>query len=123
MHEDAALNGGDHTVSIAPRLRVVTNDHEPLPEEPTPHELRTAVGSLETCVHHNFKAVQQDLDDIRAQLRLVGQTAAEGLAAANRTESIVQDIVRIVDELAKRLYRSELPTQPELPRSEDLNAG
>lgn len=100
MHEES-LNGTIH--AVAPKLRIVTKPHEPLGDDPSVHDLARAFGSLEACVHHNFQAVVQELDDLRATVHAVNRNAADGLATGRRAESLLTDIVQSLRSISDRI--------------------
>lgn len=120
MHEES-LNGTIH--AVAPKLRIVTKPHEPLGDDPSIQDLARALGSLEACAHHNFRAVVQEIDDLRATVHAVNRNAADGLAAGQRVEGILTEIVQAIRTIADRIGsiearvdRQEAPTLPILQK-------
>jgi hypothetical protein len=116
------MNGGGEP-ALAPKLRIVPREHTPLGENPSPGELGQAIADIETNLNHNFRAVIQELDDVRSSIRHVGMAAAEGLATGHRVEALltglveaVQGVVVRLGAIEGRLERQEAPTQPVLPQ-------
>lgn len=102
MHEEMAhLNGGE--TAVAPKLRIVPREHTPLGDQPTMKELAHSIDSMGLNIHHNFQAVEQEIDDLRATVHVVNRNAAEGLATGRRVESILTDLVQAVRAVSDRL--------------------